>query len=632
MKTFILLLLPPVWATSPPDPTDFSWVKRWAAVGDSFTAGIGSGVPLGNFFNNAPSSNWYCSRYDTAYPMIMNDAFGASVEDFQYLACSGDRTGGIYNQIKALEEGLDLVVFTAGGNDLCLSSMIKECVFLPFDGEAACTKVINIAQNNLNTILKPNLQQLLDALDKKMNKGSVVIIVGYAQFFNTQDEACSTDQDWTLINFWGQEGLPLTISRRKTFNDLVVQINNVLEGVVDEANLKGTYNSRIGFANWDPWPQVGVQGQFCDPSSSGQYPDPEQPDLQFFKFSTDYENVDHDELDEVGPSNDSLTQWQRYSRSLDETIQAKAEHEMTLPIYKSKAWQPKGNAKFPSRAYCPGDADVDVQPPSIGLPDFIGKNFHPNEQGHYTIASFALQTIIDVRAQVLGEVAPECEPTDKFTCWGNATQAYVSEKRLNANYEDFCRGVARPTGQSGWSYSKTYDHGTPDEVQFLISLNITSTNYDQNECIESMERIINGCDGNDPNNPMDWKFGGQWIRGDYTYQVNPINTQRAWPIPQSATGTCEGWYHLLFTSYEIQGAGWASYNYGQDSLLSSARSCVGSGGITNWKFDYYDKPTKDGYEWKATFNTPIWVRRRCFDNNKVQLGAGGFTNGCAGND
>lgn len=26
-----------------PDPADFSWIKRWAAMGDSFTAGIGSG-------------------------------------------------------------------------------------------------------------------------------------------------------------------------------------------------------------------------------------------------------------------------------------------------------------------------------------------------------------------------------------------------------------------------------------------------------------------------------------------------------------------------------------------------------------------------------------------------------------
>lgn len=108
------------------DPSDFSWVKRWAAVGDSFTAGIGSGSPLGSFLNDQPGdTDWYCARYDTAYPMIINDALGSSVESFQFTACSGDRTGGIYQQIQALEGNLDLVVMTAGGNDLCLV-----CVYL----------------------------------------------------------------------------------------------------------------------------------------------------------------------------------------------------------------------------------------------------------------------------------------------------------------------------------------------------------------------------------------------------------------------------------------------------------------------------------------------------------------------
>jgi lysophospholipase L1-like esterase len=108
------------------DPTDFSWVKRWAAVGDSFTAGIGSGSPLGSFLTDSPDDNsWYCARYDTSYPMIINDALGGSVEDFQFVACSGDRTGGIYKQIQGLEGNLDLVIMTAGGNDLCLVSAIR---------------------------------------------------------------------------------------------------------------------------------------------------------------------------------------------------------------------------------------------------------------------------------------------------------------------------------------------------------------------------------------------------------------------------------------------------------------------------------------------------------------------------
>jgi lysophospholipase L1-like esterase len=148
MKTTTLFCLPALWAVAQcyavplaqqandtttkrrsglhrrdTDPTDFSWVKRWAAVGDSYTAGIGSGSPLGNFNTEKPGeTDWYCARYDTSYPMIVNDALGPSVENFQFAACSGDRTGGVYNQIVALEGNLDLVMLTAGGNDLCLVS------------------------------------------------------------------------------------------------------------------------------------------------------------------------------------------------------------------------------------------------------------------------------------------------------------------------------------------------------------------------------------------------------------------------------------------------------------------------------------------------------------------------------
>jgi hypothetical protein len=60
--------------------------------------------------------------------------------------------------------------------------MIESCVFRPFDGEEACTDVISIAEDNLENILKGNLEQLLEALEEKMNDDSVVIFNGYAQF------------------------------------------------------------------------------------------------------------------------------------------------------------------------------------------------------------------------------------------------------------------------------------------------------------------------------------------------------------------------------------------------------------------------------------------------------------------
>lgn len=54
--------------------------------------------------------------------------------------------------------------------------------------------------------------------------------------------------------------------------------------------------------------------------------------------------------------------------------------------------------------------------------------------------------------------------------------------------------------------------------------------------------------------------------------------------------------------------------------------------MTAWNFNYFDAPDGEGNEWEATFNTPVFVNARCFQNNKVAFGAGGFTHGCHGND
>lgn len=45
----------------------------------------------------------------------MYAALRETVEDFQYVACSCDRSGDIYTQIQGLKGDLDLVVMTAGG-------------------------------------------------------------------------------------------------------------------------------------------------------------------------------------------------------------------------------------------------------------------------------------------------------------------------------------------------------------------------------------------------------------------------------------------------------------------------------------------------------------------------------------
>jgi hypothetical protein len=454
--------------------------------------------------------------------------------------------------------------------------------------------------------------------------------------FNTENEDCAEKQDWTLFNLLSKDGLKLTVDRRKTFNSLVVKINDLIKGIVDDA--KDKYKYKIGFSNWDVWPRKGVAGQFCDPSSSGEYPDPKQPDLQFFKPDTRKGGSELKRRDARYALYSNETMWdvevverERRRKALDDIYNSLLYHSAN-PQAEARHLLDRRN---PSPPKCPGDTDAEIQPPSIGLPNTIAKNFHPNELGHYTIASWALQTLIDLRAEVLDVTPPSCEPEDKFTCWqGTGSKKYAAEPFLNDQVDDFCDGVDAGDEVNGWSDSDTFGKDTPDETEFKVTLlkdGVGDSEFSKSECKDSIDRIINSCDGNDDDNPMNWKFGGEWQRGRFVYQVNPKRDNRPWPVIQEPWGSCKGWYHGVWSSYVIKGKGWATNDWGQDTLLPSAKDCIG-GGLTLWKFKYYDEPDEDGNEWQADFDTPIWVRSRCFKNNKAVKEAGGYTDGCGGND
>ena len=96
------------------DEIELSFIQRWAAIGDSFTAGIGSGD-----LDRSPGA-YECSRYTYTWPNIVNRAIGSDSNNFQYLACSGARSYDVFQQVQQLEGNLDLVMLTAGGNDFCL--------------------------------------------------------------------------------------------------------------------------------------------------------------------------------------------------------------------------------------------------------------------------------------------------------------------------------------------------------------------------------------------------------------------------------------------------------------------------------------------------------------------------------
>ncbi|KAJ5933738.1 SGNH hydrolase [Penicillium verhagenii] len=579
-------------------------LKKFAAIGDSFTAGIGAGKVY-----STSESDVSCSRYDQSYPAVMNRFFGSA--DFSYIACSGDTSTDISAQIDALDSGQDLVVMTAGGNDLCLSSIIASCILHPSATEEGCQSAIDYATEGIDNFLADNIQALLEKLDDKMADDSVVVFNFYAKYFDITSDNCATDQTWA----WpvGGDWRLLRIT------------NAALKKGVEAASVS---KMTLTFANWDPWVTLR-KGHMCMPGADPDPADSSNDGLMFFKLDTSpwtYEST-HDELRKrdnglsglgwmtVGQNSTAEEEEERRRWEAAMMLHQLAQRDITAPA-------------------C--NTSLTAQLIGVVLGDTIGKIFHPNELGHQVIASFALSAALQARAQLKGEdIGDSCVASTTLTCYQKSgSKAYASDYSMYANTADFCSSAEKNapiTERTNWEYSKTYFPGTLDETIFSLKLSNGASELDEDQCNTAVNKILDDCDGNDASNPMNFKFGGKLVDGSYTYTITPQRKTRPHPVPTEPTGSCSGKYKFLWDSYDIYGTGWASWDSGQKSLRPNSTNCFGSG-LTKWKFEYYDEPDSNGMEWHASFRSPIWTRSRCFKNNKVQSGAGGpSSGGCSGN-
>lgn len=102
------------------DPWDLSHLTKIAAIGDSYSAGIGAGNRLGNNYDPTKMGAWACSRYDKAYPNLVNEnsALGdSSKRKFQFDSCSGALTKDVTDsQVKRLDDGQNAIMISAGEN------------------------------------------------------------------------------------------------------------------------------------------------------------------------------------------------------------------------------------------------------------------------------------------------------------------------------------------------------------------------------------------------------------------------------------------------------------------------------------------------------------------------------------
>lgn len=94
------------------------------------------------------------------------------------------------------------------------------------------------------------------------------------------------------------------------------------------------------------------------------------------------------------------------------------------------------------------------------------------------------------------------------------------DPKKNANNN--AGNLAGPLGAGGNIAEKlAASLNSPDTLQFGVVVDNNAPLPDKTECIKQMTLILNGCDGNSPENPLNWKHGGanqvQYLR----YTITP---------------------------------------------------------------------------------------------------------------
>ncbi|KAL6885245.1 carbohydrate esterase family 3 protein [Trichoderma longibrachiatum] len=417
------------------DESDLSFIKRLAAIGDSYSAGIGAGNRLRTFLNALnPHSDWACSRYDNAYPYLINEdsRLGSPVNrKFQFESCSGAVTADVVKkQIPRIDSGQQVILLSAGGNDAELVAILNQCIFQwavwnedqvsvaksaaldkkfdwagDYDWDAlgrGCDAQLDRSQQIIDS------RQFSDSLDSLLAAAKQKLATDYARFFA---EGMSPDCDRVSWSTWiyktynvFQKEQYLTAVHRERMNALVDAMNFNLAEAVKRAG------PQVMFVDYDQY--VGRWGgRYCeagvDESTSQSNT---RTGLMFYELNT---------WDPLG-----ATPWRRSSADpLNGTFHGEQEAfaQITLLLdphadfTAAEANNPFRLAVQPNQTRPAQDLELpEVQIPNL-LPDGYGRVFHPQILLHHVIANLVVYHMVERNAALNGQPdVPEVRRVD--TC------------------------------------------------------------------------------------------------------------------------------------------------------------------------------------------------------------------------
>jgi lysophospholipase L1-like esterase len=136
----------------------------YAALGDSYSSGVGSG--------SYTSSSGDCEQSTLAYPYLWQQANNPG--SFDFAACSGATTADVLSsQLSGLNSSTGLVSISIGGNDAGFSNTMETCVL---DGTSSCLSAVSTAESFINNQLPAKLAAVYAAIRQDAPNAHVVVL------------------------------------------------------------------------------------------------------------------------------------------------------------------------------------------------------------------------------------------------------------------------------------------------------------------------------------------------------------------------------------------------------------------------------------------------------------------------
>ncbi|KAK2604322.1 hypothetical protein N8I77_007264 [Diaporthe amygdali] len=259
--------------TSIPSSRKNQQARGFVALGDSYSAGIGTGID-----DKELPTEGDCRHGVHAYPQLihhdLNNATGLNTT-LQWLSCTGAVTtdllsgaakGGGQGQVDLLNtsQPVDFATLSIGGNDLGFFDVMNACIFRFYSFySGTCEAALKAADAAVKSSvfeqrLEVILQEVLDKVAWEKRPRFSITVTGYARFFNAETPECD---DMSLGVWYGGPKLSREIRRR--MNELVVAANAKLRrtvGIID-GRFSGA-RPRVLFVDYD---DTFDGHRFCEP-------------------------------------------------------------------------------------------------------------------------------------------------------------------------------------------------------------------------------------------------------------------------------------------------------------------------------------------------------------------------------